>query len=140
MSRSGILQAYRTAMISYICRTLGIDKQRASDVITETMKERYKAKTAIVAESNVPGNPQLKAMDLLSFMDKHKDNLISPSGAVFQQHEKKMGATINLFLFKLKQRKIFKKAMLKAKSIADEVKAALYKALQTSTKITINAL
>lgn len=140
MSRSGILQAYRTAMISYICRTLNIDKQRASDVITETMKERYKAKTAIVAESNVPGNPQLKAMDLLSFMDKHKDNLISPSGAVFQQHEKKMGATINLFLFKLKQRKIFKKAMLKAKSIADEVKASLYKALQTSTKITINAL
>lgn len=140
MSRTGILHAYRAAMVDFICRKLNVDRDKASTVITDIMRDRYKPKTAIVAESSAPGNPGLIAVDVVSYLDKHNDNIITPSGAIFCQHTKKMGSTINLFLSKLKQRKAFKKIMLQAKAVSDFVKAKLYHALQTSTKITINAL
>ena len=141
MRRPGILQEYRAIMVSYICRVLDIKEDVADKYVLEIMRERYKPLTGLVADNHgIPGNQEIYAVDLVSYLDKHAGDLISPSGSIFCQHAKKIGASIGMIFAKLKQRKYYKGLMLAAKAIGDAVKTALNNSLQTSTKITINAL
>lgn len=140
MARPGILNTYRDTMVSHLIRKFKLKKEDAFRRVTEICRERYRGMTAVVAENVIDGKPVLKAVDLVSYLDQHAGDLISPSGSIYCQHEKKIGATIEMVQRKLKQRKKLKKEMLKAKAVGDTVKELIAYYGQTLIKIGVNSL
>ena len=140
MSRPKILTTYRDTMVTHLIRKFGFSEEEADRRFRLACKDRYSPMTAVVVETLTEGLPQLKAVDLVTYLDKHADDLISPSGSLYCQHEKKTGATIGMILNKLKQRKKLKKEQLKYKAIDDVVNMLLAYYGQTVIKIGVNSL
>lgn len=140
MARPGILAEYRATMVRHVMRKFGISEDEAMQRITEIMKKRYKPVTAVVVETLTDGDPKLLAVDLVDYLNRHSDDLVSPSGSFYCQHEKKTGATIQMIQAKLKQRKVAKKAMLRCKAIGDTVNELIHYYEQTLLKIGVNSL
>ena len=140
MARPGLLSEYRAAQVRHICRKFGISEDEATQRITEIMRKRYKPMTAVIVETLTDGAPKLLAVDLVDYLNRHCDDLVSPSGSFYKQHETQTGITIKMIQDKLKQRKVAKKAMLKCKAIGDEVNELINYYLQTLIKIGVNSL
>lgn len=140
MARPGILQSYGKTMVTHVIRKYGLSEERAREMVKNICRERYKPMTAVIVETLTDGAPKLLAVDLVDYLNKHNDDLISPSGSFYCQHEKKTGATIQMLLDKLKQRKYHKKMMLKYKAIGDSVNEMIQTYLQTLIKIFVNSL
>lgn len=140
MSRPGILESYRTTMVDYLVRRFGITSDKASEMVTNIITKRYRPMTVIIEETLQDGVPQLKAVDLVGYLDKHRDDLISSSGSIYCQHEKKVGATIEMVLVKLALRGKLKKAQFHCKAIGDIVNELINYYGQTMTKVTVNSL
>lgn len=140
MSRPGLLQTYRDEIVGYIKRKYGFTEEKADSIFRRACKGRYKPLTAVIVENEQEGLPVLKAVDLVTYLDKHADDIISPSGSIYMQHEKKTGATIEMVENKLAQRKKLKKAQFKAKAARDTLAFLTAYFGQSSVKVTINSL
>ena len=140
MSRPRILQTYRDTMVTHLQRKFGFSEEEADRRFRLACKDRYSPMTAVVVETLTEGLPQLKAVDLVTYLDKHADDILSPNGSFYCQHEKKTGKTIQMILNRLKLRKKFKKEMLKFKAIGDTVNQLICYYLQTVIKIGVNSL
>ena len=140
MSRPGVLQTYRDEMVSYMKRTFGFSEEEADRRFRLACKDRYKPQTAIIVENVEDGRPELKAVDLVSYLDKHADDIVSPSGSFYMQHERKTGATIQMVQNKLDQRGKLKKDQFKAKAAGDVLAYLTAYFGQSSVKITVNSL
>jgi len=140
MSRPGLLQTYRDEMVSYLKRRYGFSEEEADRRFRLACKDRYQPQTAIIVENEEDGKPVLKAVDLVSYLDKHSEHLISPSGSIYMQHGTKTGATIQMVEHKLAQRASLKKAQFKAKAAGDNLGFLTAYYGQSSVKITVNSL
>ena len=140
MSRPGVLQTYRDEMVAYIKREFGLSEEEADKQFRLACKDRYRPQTAIIVENVEDGRPELKAVDLVTYLDKHADDLVSPSGSFYMQHEKKTGATIQMVQNKLDQRGALKKDQFKAKAAGDVLAYLTAYYGQSSVKITVNSL
>lgn len=138
--RPGLLQSYLAEMTTYIERKYNCPRDKALSIVKEVCRERYQPMTAIIEETRIDGRPEIKAVDLAQFWEANAGNLISPSGSVYMQHEKKLGTTINMIIQRLAERKQHKKAMLKAKADGDIVAEMTHYFMQTLIKININSL
>ena len=140
MARPGLLQTYRDEMVSYLMRRYGFSEEEADKRFRRACKDRYQPQTAIIVENEEDGRPVLKAVDFVTYFDKHNDDLISPSGSMYMQHEKKTGATIQMVDHKLDQRSKLKKVQFKAKASGDNLGFLTAYYGQSSVKITVNSL
>lgn len=140
MARPRILQTYRDTMVTHLQRKFGFSAEEADRRFRLACKDRYSPMTAVVVETLTEGLPQLKAVDLVTYLDKHADDILSPNGSFYCQHDKKTGKTIQMILNRLKLRKKFKKEMLRFKAIGDTVNQLICYYLQTVIKIGVNSL
>ena len=140
MRRQRLLESYKLQMAKYISFKYGVSQERAEQIALEICRSRYKPLTAVIEETTTDGKPIIKGVDLVSWFDKQADNIITPSGSVYCQHEVKTGTIIDMMLKFLKKRKVEKKAMLKCKADGDTTGYLTHYYAQTLIKIFINAL
>jgi len=140
MSRPPLLKTYLDQLTTYIERNYRCDHDKALEVAKEISRSRYHPMTAVIVETKIEGKPEIKAVDLAQWWEQQKDNLISPSGSVYMQPEKKLGTTINMIIDRLAQRKFHKKEMLKAKAAGDKTNEMRHYYAQTLIKINVNSL
>lgn len=140
MQRPGLLRTYRAQVATYLKFKYGLSDTKADAISLEICKSNYKPLTAVIEETLTDNKPVIKAVDLASWFDKQCNNLITPSGSVYCQHEKKIGTIIEMIVKFMAKRKAKKKAMLKAKANSDVVGYLTNYFAQTSIKIFINAL
>lgn len=140
MARKSVIAAYKESMITYLKIRYGFSDEEAKSRLSKACEGRYRPMTAVIEDDIADGMPVLKAVDLVTYLDRHSDDLISPSGSFYCQHEKKEGATVEMVQTRLKQRKKVKKKMLAAKAVEDFVTYWICYFLQTLIKIGVNAL
>lgn len=140
MSRTLLLRTYRDNMAQYVAKKYSIPYDKADALVHQICIENYKPKTAIVVENEIDGEPKIVARDLCQFFDSHVGDIIAPSGAVYMQHEKKLGMTIDMVMSKLAKRSKLKKEMLKCKATGDSTREMQCYYGQTLIKIGINSL
>lgn len=140
MQRPSLLRTYREQVARYIQFKYGVDAKKADDVSYEICRSRYRPLTAIIEETKNDGQPIIKGVDLASWWDAQRDNIITPSGSVYCQHEVKLGTIIEMLIQFLAKRKVEKKAMLKAKAEGNTTEQLKHYYAQTLIKIFVNAL
>ena len=140
MQRPRLLATYRSQLAKYLQFKYGIDDKKADDISFEICKTSYKPLTCIIEETKNDGQPVIKGVDLVSWFDAQADNIITPSGSVYCQHEKKLGTIIEMIIKFLAKRKTEKKAMLKAKADGNMTEYLKHYYAQTLIKIFVNAL
>lgn len=140
MARQPLLKCYRDQVAAYISRKYGIPLDQASNLSLELCKENYKPLTAIIEETKEDGIPVIRAVDMASWFDQQKDNIMSDSGSIYCQHTVKLSKTIEMIIDMLKNRKKEKKLQFKAKAAGDTTEEMKHYYAQTLIKITMNSL
>ena len=140
MQRPRLLEAYKLQLAKYISFKYGCDEKKAEEIALRICKDRYRPLTAIIEETKIDNRPEIKAVDLVSWFDKQSNNIITPSGSVYCQHEVKTGTIIDMLIKFLKNRDKEKKLMFKCKAAGDTTGYLTHYYAQTLIKIFINAL
>jgi len=139
-SRPSLLRTYKEQLATYLKFKYHLDAAKADKIAYEICAKKYKPLTAIIEETKTDGKPIIRGVDLASWFDQQKDNIITPSGSVYCQQEKKLGTIIEMIIKFLAKRKSEKKSMLKAKADGDKTAYLTHYYAQTLIKIFINAL
>ena len=140
MARQPLLKCYRDQVATYIARKYGLPLEQASQISLELCKEHYKPLTAIIEETKEDGIPVIRAVDLASWFDQQKDNILSDSGSVYCQHKTKLSRTIEMIIEMMNNRKKEKKLQLKMKAAGNTSEELKHYYAQTLIKITMNSL
>lgn len=139
-SRPSLLRTYLNQLASYLKLKYKLDDTRATELATEICRKYYHPLTAVVVDTTTENRPIIKGVDLASWFDKQRDNLITPSGSVYVQQSKKTGTIISMIKEFLRKRSAEKKLMLKAKAAGNVTEQLKHYYAQTLLKITVNAL
>ena len=140
MQRPRLLETYKLQLASYLRLKYKLTDEKALALALEICRKFYKPLTAIVVDTTTENRPIIKGVDLASWFDKQRDNLITPSGSVYVQQEKKLGTIIEMLKKFLAKRSKEKKLMLKAKAAGNVTEQLKHYYAQTLIKIFINAL
>ena len=140
MQRPRLLATYKMEIAKYIEFKYGVDPKKAEEVAYEVCSRFYRPLTAVIEETKNDGQPIIKGVDLASWFDAQANNIITPSGSVYCQHEVKLGTIIEMLIKFLAKRKVEKKAMLKAKADGNTTEYLKHYYAQTLIKIFVNAL
>ena len=140
MSRPQLLKSYKDQMATYISRKYGLPIEKAAELSLQMCEENYKPLTAVVVETKEDGIPVIKAVDLASWFDSQRDNIMSDSGSVYCQHEEKLSKTIGMINEMMANRKKEKKLQLKMKAAGNTSEELKHYYAQTLIKITMNSL
>ena len=140
MQRPPLLRTYKEELATYIGLKYGVTKEKAEEIAMSICKDRYKPLCAIIEETKTDGRPIIKGVDLATWFDSMRDNIMTPSGGIYCQHEKKTGTIIAMIAEFMAKRKAEKKAMLKCKAAGDKTGQLSHYYAQTLIKIFINAL
>ena len=140
MQRPSLLGTYKNQLKAYLRLKYKVDEAKAEELALEICRKHYRPLTAIIEETKVDNHPIIKGVDLATWFDAQRDNLITPSGSVFMQQEKKLGTIIEMVKKFLAQRSKEKKLMLKAKAAGDKTEQLKHYYAQTLIKIFVNAL
>lgn len=140
MQRPPLLRTYKEELSTYISLKYGVSKERALEIATEICVSNYKPLTAIIEDTSTDNKPIIRAVDLASWFDRQRNNILTPSGGVYCSHEKKTGTIIAMIAEFMAKRKAEKKAMLKCKAAGDKTGQLSHYYAQTLIKIFINAL
>lgn len=140
MARQPLLKCYRDQVATYMMRKYGVTKEQASEMSLELCKEYYQPLTAVVEETKEDGIPVIRAVDLATWFDQQKDNIMSDSGSVYCQHEVKLSKTIEMIIEMMANRKKEKKLQLKMKAAGNTSEELKHYYAQTLIKITMNSL
>ena len=140
MARKPLLKCYKEQVANYLSRKYSISAEKAAEISMELCTENYKPLTAIIEETKIDGVPVIKAVDLASWFDAQSDNIISPSGSVYKQHEKQLSKTIKMIIEMMANRKREKKLQFKETAAGNTSEALKHYYAQTLIKITMNSL
>ena len=140
MQRPSLLGTYKNQLKAYLRLKYKVDEAKAEELALEICRKHYRPLTAIIEETKVDNHPVIKGVDLATWFDAQRDNLITPSGSVYMQQEKKLGTIIEMVKKFLAQRSKEKKLMLKAKAAGDKTEQLKHYYAQTLIKIFVNAL
>ena len=138
--RAQILKTYRAQIATYLARTYNLTPEKVDKISMEICKSCYKPLTAIIEDNRVDGNPEVKAVDLATFFDSHVEDLMSPSGSIYIQHEKRLAHTIEMILDLKADRSRHKKAQFKAEAEGNDTEKMKHYYAQTLIKIKMNSL
>lgn len=86
------------------------------------------------------GNTERKVIDLLTYTNNIKNNIMTPSGSVYVPPSVLPSLLREALKTALAQRKVYKKEMLHADEAGDYTTAAIKNFLQSSTKIFCNSI
>ena len=138
--RPRLLETYRLQLASYLKLKYKLSDEKANQISFEICRSRYKPLTAFIESTTTDNRPEIKGVDLVSWFDLHREDLMTPSGSVYKQQSKKLGTIIEMIQKFLAKRSKEKKLMLKAKAAGNKTEQLLHYYAQTLVKIFVNAL
>ncbi len=140
MKRERLSEAYIRAAVDTLVRTRGVDPSRAEEFCRTVSNNNFRDLTALTQHCPSSGSMVVKKTGLFDLIDKHRDDIISPSGSIYMAEAKKRSVISKMVEEQMAERKRCKKNMYIAKDAGDDVTFNLWYLRQAVIKIMMNSL
>lgn len=133
-------QAYVNAQVALLMRVRNVGEAEARAFVNRTAKARFKDHSMSMVGVNPIGDATVMPTTLYQFIDAARNRVLTPNGCIYKRSDEIESHTSQFVKAGLAARKQYKKEMLKAEAVGDEVLARQKHYAQASIKIRLNSL
>lgn len=138
--RKNIFQAYYSNMVEYLKHNTQLSETEIKEKLKKYINQHAKIPYVKYMIKNRNGDFVQEQCKLTTFLDRYKNEIITPNGNVYEVSTGKKSFLVQTIEDKLKERKSAKKKMLEAAAKGDKLNEQRYNFMQASIKIGINSL